>query len=168
MLFSRTGGVPQVAAAEDAPRNGRVVAVIDGDTLQVDLAGRGLANVRLAWVDAPDRAQDYGEASRSSLAALTFGQEVRLENVGEGAGGQIVATVWVAPPPGCRGGDCAKTLDLGAAQLLRGMAWHDRRSLGQPAASLGQYEHAEFEARVRRVGLWSAKNPIPPWIWRPR
>lgn len=158
--------VPALAAG---PQSGRVVAVIDGDTLQVDVAGRGLANVHLAWIDAPERAQEAGEASRASLGAMAFGQEVRLESVGEGPGGTLTATVWAVPQSaGCRSADCPKTLDLGMAQLTRGMAWHDRRALGQPPQSLGQYEHAEFEAKVRRIGLWGARNPVPPWQWRAR
>ena len=85
------------------------------------------------------------------------------------ASGLLRATVWVTPQEiPCRSEDCPKTLDLGHAQITRGMAWHDRRSLGQPAQAFGQYEHAEFEAKVRRIGLWAAKNPTPPWDWRPR
>ncbi len=148
--------------------SGRVSEVVDGDTLRVEIAGRGPALVRLAWIDAPDRQQEHGEAARAGLSALAFQRAVRLETVGE-ASGLLRATLWVTPQEiPCRSDDCPKTLDLGHAQITRGMAWHDRRSLGQPAPAFAQYEHAEFEAKVHRVGLWSAKNPTPPWDWRPR
>ena len=26
----------------------------------------------------------------------------------------------------------------------------------------------EFEAKVRRTGLWADRNPTPPWDWQPR
>ena len=27
---------------------------------------------------------------------------------------------------------------------------------------------AEEQAREQRIGLWSANEPIPPWVWRRR
>lgn len=148
--------------------DGRVVAVVDGDTLSVDVPGRGYLQVRLAWADAPDRLQDHGEAARASLGALAAGQSVRLEGLGT-VKGQWFATVWaLAPGAPCRNAECPKTLDLGLAQIARGMAWHDRRSLGQLPQALGQYEQAEFQAKIRRTGLWAGKNPTPPWDWRGR
>lgn len=147
---------------------GLVAGVVDGDTLMVDVPNRGQLRVRLAWIDAPDRLQEHGEASRSGLNALAAGQSVRMETVVEEKG-QQVAVVWVrAPDAPCRDAGCPKTLDLGMAQVARGMAWHDRRSLGQSPQARGQYEHAEFEAKIRRVGLWRGKNPTPPWDWRGR
>lgn len=147
---------------------GHVTEVVDGDTLRVALARRGQAIVRLAWIDAPNRLQEHGEAARASLMALSLQKAVRLDVVGE-TQGTLRATVWVTPQEiPCRSDDCPKTLDLGHVQIARGMAWHDRRSLGQPAQAFGQYEHAEFEAKLRRIGLWAAKNPTPPWDWRPR
>lgn len=157
-----------VASAVAETLTGHVVEVVDGDTLRVEIAQRGIARVRLAWVDAPERLQEYGETARASLIALSLQKAVRLETVGESQG-TLRATAWVTPQEiPCRSDDCPKTLDLGHAQITRGMAWHDRRSLGQPLQAFGQYEHAEFEAKARRIGLWSAKNPVPPWDWRPR
>ena len=105
---------------------------------------------------------------RASLNAMAAGQAVRLENLTE-SNGRWQATVWGASADSpCRGIDCRKTLDLGLAQLARGMAWHDRRAAGQAPQALGQYEHAEFEAKIRRIGLWAGKNPAPPWRWQGR
>jgi endonuclease YncB( thermonuclease family) len=28
------------------------------------------------------------------------------------------------------------------------------------------YEIAEFNAKVRRLGLWADTKPVPPWEWR--
>ena len=155
-----------VAAAETL--EGHVTGIVDGDTLMVDVPNRGQLRVRLAWIDAPDRLQEHGEASRSGLNALAAGQGVRVETVAEAKGLQV-AVVWVkAPDAPCRDAGCPKTLDLGLAQVARGLAWHDRRPLGQSPQAKGQYEHAEFEAKIRRVGLWSGKNPTPPWDWRGR
>lgn len=149
--------------------NGRVVEVIDGDTLRIEIAGHGAAIIRLAWVDAPDRLQEHGEAARSALNALVGQRAVRVETVSEGRSAQKIATVWATPQEiPCRGDDCPKTLDVGHALLVQGAAWHDKRRLGQPMPSFNQYEQAEFQAKIRRRGLWAGKNPVPPWDWRPR
>jgi endonuclease YncB( thermonuclease family) len=148
--------------------DGQVAAIVDGDTLMVDVPARGQLRLRLAWIDAPDRLQEHGEASRVSLSALASGQPARIELISE-AKGLWRAIVWVSSPDmPCRNTACPKALDLGLAQVARGMAWHDRRSLGQAAQALGQYEHAEFQAKIRRTGLWAGKNPSPPWDWRGR
>lgn len=168
-LLAGVGASPAMigtAAAETLL--GRVSEVIDGDTLRVEVAGHGAVLVRLAWIDAPDRLQEHGEVARGSLNALAAQRMLRLETVGGGKG-QLRARAWVAPQEGgCGGDDCPQTLDLGQAQLARGMAWHDRRLLGQPMQSFGDYEQSEFQAKVRRRGLWAAKNPTPPWDWRGR
>lgn len=143
---------------------GRVAAIVSGDTLRVDVPGQGQWRVRLVGIAAPERLQEHGEAARSSLGALAAGRLVRIDNP-RAAGGDWVAQVRVAPPGGrCGNAECPPTLDLGRAQLALGMAWHDRRDTAQPA--LADYQQAEFEAKIRRLGLWAGKNPQPPWEWR--
>lgn len=145
---------------------GRVEAIVDGDTLRVDVPGRGQLRVRLAWVAAPARLQEHGEAARSSLGALAYGRTVQLENA-QFSGGEWRAVVRApAPAARCGNADCPPTLDLGLAQVERGMAWHDRRSAGQPQSAQAAYQQAEFAAKIRRLGLWAGKNPLPPWEWR--
>ncbi len=144
--------------------DGRIASVVSGDTLLVDVPGHGQWRVRLAAVAAPARLQDHGEASRSGLGALAFGRAVRLENP-QTAGAERLARVWAAPPGArCGNADCPPTLDLGLAQIASGLAWHDRRQQWQPAVA--DYQQAEFEAKIRRRGLWTGKNPLPPWEWR--
>jgi endonuclease YncB( thermonuclease family) len=167
ILFCLSLLMPLAATCSESA-DGRVVAVIDGDTLTVDVSGKGHLQVRLAWADAPDRLQDHGEAARASLGAMAGGQAVRLEGLAS-TKGQWFATIWaVAPGAPCANANCPKTLDLGLAQITRGLAWHERRALGQSPQALGQYEQAEFQAKIRRIGLWAGKNPTPPWDWRGR
>ncbi|MCP5267892.1 MAG: thermonuclease family protein [Zoogloeaceae bacterium] len=145
---------------------GHVVSVVDGDIINVEVATRGYHPVRLAWIDAPARLQDHGYAAAASLQTLAGGKRVRLEGIIE-MQGYWQATVWALPSgPSCSGAACPKGTDLGLEQVARGMAWHDQRRLGQPAPEFRQYQQAEFQAKIRRLGLWSGKNPTPPWDWR--
>ena len=124
--------------------------VIDGDTLRVVLLKRGPVLVRLAWVDAPDRLQAHGDAARASLNALAAQRAVRLETVSE-ASRLLRATVWVTPQEiPCR--SASEHARSGHAQITRVLAWHDRRSLGQPAQAFGQYEHANSKPRCAESG----------------
>jgi endonuclease YncB( thermonuclease family) len=51
--------------------------------------------------------------------------------------------------------------------MTAGLAWWFRKYANeQSAEDRGRYEHAEFEAKIRRAGLWSEKAPTPPREWR--
>jgi endonuclease YncB( thermonuclease family) len=158
-------GVP--ALAEEIL--GRVAAVAGGDAITVVDAGRARHEVRLAHIRAPLPGQPFADRSRQNLGALLFDQEVRVARTRRERGGQVFGQVWVVPPDApCRSRlPCPKTLDAGMAQVAAGLAWRDQGSgKEQPAEDRGRYEHAEFEAKIRRSGLWSEKNPVPPWNQR--
>ena len=59
--------------------SGRVVAVADGDTATVLAAGNRQVRVRLAAIDAPERAQPFGNRSKEALSELIFGREVTVK-----------------------------------------------------------------------------------------
>ena len=58
---------------------GKVVKITDGDTLYVLDANYKEHKIRLAGIDAPERKQAYGLASRKHLASLVAGQQVTVE-----------------------------------------------------------------------------------------
>ncbi len=156
-------------AAQAETLLGRVVAIADGDTLTVLDAGNAQHKIRVAGIDAPERAQPFGERSRQNLGALVFGKEVKVAWNKRDRYQRIVGKVWVESPDApCRGKpDCPKTLDAGLAQITAGLAWWYRKyGTEQSAEDQGRYEHAEFEAKIRRAGLWAEKIPVPPWEWR--
>ena len=61
-----------------ADLRGRVVAVSDGDTVTVLDAERHQHKVRLAGIDAPEKAEPFGQALNISLADQIFGREVAV------------------------------------------------------------------------------------------
>ena len=70
------------AAAQGGELRGRVVAVMDGDTLAVLDAGRQEHRIRLAEIDAPEKGQPFGQRSKQSLSGLCFGREAVIEDRG--------------------------------------------------------------------------------------
>jgi endonuclease YncB( thermonuclease family) len=146
--------------------SGRVVAVADGDTVTVLDAKRQQHKIRLGGIDAPEKAQPFGQRSKENLSRLVFNKDVRVEWDKRDKYRRIVGKVWVQPAD-CP--QCPMTLDAGHAQITVGLAWwYQRYAKEQSPSDRGAYEFSEQEARAKRVGLWSEPDPIPPWEWRRR
>lgn len=112
-----------VSAASADLLQGRVVRIADGDTLTVLDADQVQHRVRLAGIDAPERAQPFGERAKQNLARLTFGKPVEIRWHKKDRYKRVVGQVWVVSPDArCQGAGCPKTLDAGLAQVTVGLA----------------------------------------------
>jgi len=58
---------------------GTVVGVADGDTITVLDANREQHKIRVAGIDAHEKAQPFGQRSKESLSAMVFGKEVDVQ-----------------------------------------------------------------------------------------
>ncbi len=133
---------------------GRVVKVADGDTITV-LDNNFQHKIRLQGIDAPERKQPFGNASRKHLANLVAGKKVTVKWAKRDRYGRIVRFVIVDGH------------DVNLVQVKAGMAWFYRyyqKELNAENRKL--YAQAEDEARANKTGLWQDKNPMPPWEWR--
>ncbi len=72
---------------------GKVVKITDGDTLYVLDANYKDHKIRLAGIDAPERRQAYGLASRKHLLSIVASQQVRVEYQKRDRYGRIVGKV---------------------------------------------------------------------------
>ena len=124
----------------------KVIAVLDGDTVLVKRA-KGLVKIRMAEIDAPEKAQPFGESSKRSLTDLVKGKQVTIKSQAIDKYGRMVASVSL------------NGLDVDAEQIRRGMAWAGVRS---NRAMLELQDEAKRAPR----GLWALSNPTPPWDWR--
>ena len=149
---------------------GKVVKVIDGDTVTM-VDGNGFKHrVRLAGIDAPEQGgQSYGEESTKSLRWLVHNKGVTAEYSKYDRYGRIVGKILVGSKGDtfCLSIECARTLDVGLEQIKAGMAWHYKHyQREQSKEDRNFYSSAERVAKKKRVGLWNDKDPIPPWKWR--
>lgn len=145
---------------------GRVVDVADGDTITVLDAQRQEHKIRLGGIDAPEKAQPFGQRSKVSLAQLVFDRDVRVEYEKRDRYGRIIGKVMMQPSDCTR---CPMTVDAGLAQLTVGLAWWYRKyAKEQSPEDRERYESEEQEARSRRIGLWQDLNVVAPWEWRRR
>lgn len=156
------------AAGWGAELYGRVVRIVDGDTVSVLENDSVQHKVRVAGIDAPERAQSFGRRSRQNLAALVFGKDVRVEWTKRDRYERIIGKLWVSPPDsGCDGAGCPRTLDAGLAQIRDGLAWWYRHYAAEQSPSdRDEYERAEETAKKARLGLWADADAVPPWEFR--
>ena len=134
---------------------GRVVGVADGDTVTVLDADKVQHKIRLSGIDAPEKAQAFGNRSKESLSELVFSKDVQVETNKRDRYGRDVGKVLI------------NGVDANLAQVQRGFAWHYKAyEREQSANDRKLYDLAESEARAFRRGLWSDVNPEPPWDYR--
>lgn len=142
-------------AACEAPvsETGRVVRVLDGDSLIVRQADGEDVEVRLFGIDAPEYRQPWSKRSTQALKRLVGDRLVRLEIRAVDRYGRSVAVLQRMPDG----------LDVGREMVRRGQAWVYRRYTDD--ATLVTLEE---EARAAGLGLWSMPESqrIPPWEWR--
>lgn len=126
----------------------QVIAVLDGDTVLV-LHGNQKTSVRLAGIDAPEKSQAFGTASRDALAALVLRKDVRITTQTVDDYGRVVALLE------------AGKLNVNKEQLRLGMAWeYSRYHADKSLVAL------QSEAQHARLGLWALAHPVPPWEYR--
>lgn len=136
---------------------GKVVGVTDGDTITVLDATKTQYKIRLAGIDAPEKKQPFGNASKKSLSDLVFDKVVSVEYQKEDRYGRIVGKVLV-------GG-----VDANLTQVKRGMAWFYKKYQNeQPLQVRLDYLHAHEAAEISRVGLWADNEVVAPWDFRKR
>lgn len=138
----------QAANAPSQVFSSEVIAVLDGDTLLVSRGGKPL-KLRLAEIDAPEKAQPYGTAAQKSLAELAMGKQVQVESRAVDDYGRIVAMVSVAG------------LNVNHEQVRRGLAWeYSRFHSNRELVAL------QREAQLAKRGLWAGEEIVEPSKWR--
>lgn len=126
----------------------RIIAVIDGDTV-LALKGAQKIKIRLANIDAPEKGQDFGSASRQSLLDMVLRKQVMVDSQALDAYGRVVAELRI------------DGRSVNEEQVRRGMAWEYSHYHSDK-----RYIALQREARDARRGLWVQTNPAPPWEWR--
>ena len=134
---------------------GRVVGVSDGDTVTVLDASNKQHKIRLSGIDAPEKAQAYGQKSKESLSEMVFGKTVDVEWTKRDRYGRTVGKIML------------NGVDICLEQVKRGMAWHYKQyQQEQPAPDIVAYAESEILARNNRMGLWQDLAPIEPSVFR--
>ena len=145
---------PLSAIAQNTPAT--VVSVGDGDTLRIRQSGGQAATIRLACVDAPERAQSpWGQQSTSRLKQLLPpGTAVQIRTITRDRYDRTVAELYVS----------GQSINL--RMVKDGQAAVYRQYLNGCTATKDQYLQAEAQAKKQRLGFWSQQSPVMPWDYR--
>jgi endonuclease YncB( thermonuclease family) len=130
---------------------GKVLAVRDGDLLNIEHPEKGAVPLMLYGVDAPDRGQPFFEQAKEFLTDRVEGKVVTVREI-----------------PGKRKADTAIITDEGGnineQVLAAGLGWVCLKNCDQEFCS--DWKKLEARAREEKRGLWQDENPVPPCEWR--
>ena len=124
------------------------IQVVDGDTIRAEANGKEI-KIRLVEIDAPEINQPFGAQSKNFLNRLLYEKDVTLIARGEDRYGRTLGEIYA-------NGESTNTL-----MIKSGFAWVYDRYVKD--SSLYKYQDL---AKAENLGLWRAKNPIAPWVWR--
>jgi endonuclease YncB( thermonuclease family) len=153
--FNPAGDSSIQASQTSQTLQGKVVTVLDGDTIIVLNENKKTFKVRFKGIDAPEKSQAFGQQAKQKLSSLIFDRNVSVEWQERDRYQRILGKVEN------NGQDiCLKMIETG-------YAWHYKRfqESQQPSDRLS-YTEAENRSRQQKIGLWHDPNPIPPWDYR--
>jgi micrococcal nuclease len=136
-------------SAQQTIISGTVVKIIDGDTFDLLVEKSKLIRVRLADIDAPEKSQDFGLASKKTLNSLIVAKLVDVHFLKYDRNGRMIGSVYV------------DKLNINLKMVEMGMAWHYLKY-----SSNSNFAKAEQLARKQNIGIWSQPKAMPPWEYR--
>lgn len=138
------------SSAQAADFRGKVITVIDGDTLMV-LNGKTPEKVVLYAIDCPESEQEAGAEAKQFTTSRCLKKVVTVKDHGRDKLGRMIAEVVLEDGT-----------NLNQELMTNGLAWWTKK-FAPEATAYGDMERA---ARSAQKGLWVAAKPMPPWIFR--
>lgn len=126
---------------------GKVVKIIDGDTIHILDSSKRRHKIRLFGIDAPEKKQAYGNRAKNYLSGLIAGRVVKVEYNSLDRYKRILGVVFL------------EELDINAKMVSDGYAWAFVKYSDK-------YINEEIQAKKNHNGLWSDRNAIEPWKFR--
>ena len=133
----------------------QVLKVSDGDTISIQKVDNGkfvgeILKIRMYGMDAPEKSQDYGPESRQALEKLVAGKTLSIEIKNKDRYGRTVAIVY------------ANGKNVNEEMVKTGNAWWYQ----EYAKKDTQFEEYKKNAMKKKLGLFSRKGYIEPWVYR--
>lgn len=128
--------------------SGKVIGIIDGETVKIQTSSNIEFRVRLAEIDVPERYQAFGDKAQAALADKTIGKVITLRVISQDQYGGLFALVYIG------------NRWINREMVAEGWAWNGEYS------RITELAQAEREARAKKRGLWADDNPMPPWEYR--
>ena len=123
-----------------------VLSVQDGDTITVK-DKKETYKVRMAAIDCPEKKQKHGDIATSVTSTMLLGQTVQLRAHKRDLYNRVIGDVY------------RESLYVNQYLVQTGHCW---AYMTKDAEIIG----LEKQAKIAEIGLWSEKNPVPPWEFR--
>lgn len=142
-------GNPLVVSTAYILVEGKVLNVIDGETILVELTDKRRKRIKLIGVDAPNRKSSLGTSAKEYLANLVLGKSVGISfvNFEDQRRKQMMAQVSVAG---------IKEPDVNREMLKAGLARYKTAGSSLDWYLTCHYKRTESEARAAKRGLWAS------------
>lgn len=128
---------------------GKVVSVIDGNTLEVIGEDNEIYKILLHGIDCPELEQEYGAKAKKALEKLVLEKKVLVKIQGRDRLGNRLGVIMIE-------GEEDPRFEL----LKEGLAWTSEKN------PIEELETIKEKAREKNRGLWREDSPTPPWIFR--
>jgi micrococcal nuclease len=149
----------------DAEQTGKVVAVLDGDTIDILNADNTTTRIRFNGIDCPERGQPFGNNAKQFLSDTIGGKVVRIVEQDTDRYGRTIADVYLPADVAYAGSNPAGVIlpdmFLNRELVQRGLAWHYKQYSDDERLA-----EDENRARAAKLGLWSDPRHVAPWEWR--
>lgn len=129
--------------------SGKVMAVIDGNTIEMLGEDNETYKIMLHGIDCPELEQEFGEKAKHHLEKLVMNKSVTVQLKGKDRWGGRLGVIILDDK-----------IDPRHELLIEGLAW---TSEVNPHPEL---EVMKEQAREKRKGLWKTENPVAPWTFR--
>ena len=141
--------------------NARVVSVTDGDTVRVQRESSSEEiRIRFGGIDTPETNQRHGREATQALKRLVLDKDVRVEVTGKRSGARMIGEIFV-PASGA-----TPEVDVSLELVKAGHAWFFWQFANENLSRAKILAEAELEAKFNRRGLFAARDPIYPRIFR--
>lgn len=128
---------------------GKVVSVIDGNTVEIISIDLERMKIYFFGIDAPELDQEYGDRAKKLMEKITLNKNVVVQITGKDRLGQRIGIVLVE-------GNVDPRLEM----LKQGLAWTAEKN------AIPELESLKELARAKKRGLWRQDNLVPPWVFR--
>lgn len=126
---------------------GKIISVIDGNTIEILTVDQETYKVLLHGIDSPDPGQHYAEQAKKFLENLLLNKSVTIDLHGKDRLGNRLGEIHVEGTPDPR------------HELVKaGLAW--------TTEPISELEELKERAKTQGKGLWQEENPTPPWLYR--
>jgi len=132
--------------------SGKIVSVLDGDTIVLMTPEKEKVKVRLYGIDTPKGDQHHAQKAKRFTFSLVYDKVVEVIPYDTDMEGRTVGIVLV------------DNMNANEEVIRSGHGWQYRNYCD--ASFCSEWLQLENDAKISGVGLWHNSDPVPPWKWR--